>query len=149
MTRIVFLAQLLLVFIMILFMNSQRSCADDGEGKIRQLIKDINKDPDPTHADHTPAAFELINIGRPSIKPCLELMGNEELLTRMRAYRVITQITMRELGFKPGKGWVSEEAEKKWVDLWEKNGALHWKKDKEHNQESIELWKKWIDSGKK
>ena len=46
--------------------------------RIQGLLSRLDENPDPLHADYTPAVWELIEIGEPAIEPTLPYLLSED-----------------------------------------------------------------------
>ena len=113
-------------------------------GKIAELIKRIDDQPDKLHGDYTPAGAQLIDLGEPALAPVLDLMLAEDGATRMRAQRVLEGITMKTYGFVQGKGWMNAIGETRWRDFWLGLGNLDWEASKTARERSVSLWRHWL-----
>jgi len=118
------------------------------ESETQSLIRTINDDADILHSDYTPSVNRLIEIGMPSVDPVLELMLSDDEETRVHAQRVLTDITARQHGFTPGRGW-SVRQQHEWRDFWIQLGALNWNDPIEKRRESVRLWREWLSTQQK
>ena len=122
---------------------------EGGENRVKvqveDLLKRINENPDLLHRDSTPAVKELIRLGLPSLRyGLLELLLSNDPETRLRAERVLTGVTMAEMGFLLGVGWSKPEQEMKWRRLWKSNGAYDWESSPVSRRSSYAKWQQWV-----
>src|SRR5262249_20328998 len=119
----------------------------DGQPKARveDLVKHINENPDFLHGDYTPAVWELIKIGLPSLKyGVLELLLSNNPEERIRAERVLTGVSMEVIGLRLGSGPKDPSLETKWRDLWKANGSYDWSGSAESRGQSVIKWRQWV-----
>jgi hypothetical protein len=112
---------------------------------ILEEIKQIDKDPYRVDFEYTPAVDKLIGFGRRSLRPeLIELLAHENFLTRVHAWRVVEGVTMVEMGFNPGHGWSSADAEKRWVKLWRENGSYNPEMAADARHLAAQKWQDWV-----
>lgn len=114
----------------------------DRPDEVHALLERINADADMLHADHTPAGTRLVEIGEPAILPCLEIMASEDQMTRMRAERVLVEIT-RNLIRKEFPNASKQQLDAKWDQFWMSHGDLDFNSNLEKRAIAIESLKRW------
>jgi hypothetical protein len=72
---------------------------------VDELIAALDDDPDPLHADMTPAVGALGEIGDAAVPALLEPLASESETTRLHAQRALEAIVQRRHGFRAGLGW--------------------------------------------
>jgi hypothetical protein len=113
--------------------------------EIRQLIRDIKKNPDMLHGEETPAFDELVRIGLPCLKyGVLEMLLSEEVDTRYGADCLVWSITSAKYGFVPGRGWKTDDGEKAFREFWASMGAYSYDATIESRKQSYKKWAEWI-----
>lgn len=120
------------------------ACADELDRTIAELVANINEDPDLDNAEFTPAVDRLIDIGRPALPSCCELLLTGDEITRIRARRVIQDITLEMHGFRPGRGWRVGADFEKWDEFWKAMGDLHDKQTLEERIRFVNNIKLWL-----
>jgi hypothetical protein len=113
---------------------------------IKNLVKTINDDPDPLHADVTPSVLQLIEKGLPAVRAVLDLLDAPELLTRKRAQRVLEGVVMRRHGWVAGQGYTDPDGQKKTQDLLADNGNYQAGAAPKARKRTIEKWRRWLES---
>jgi hypothetical protein len=119
---------------------------------LEELVRTINDDPDPLHADHTPSVHKLIELGDPAIPPMLDLMlldGQYDRLTRLHAERVLWGIVMKKYGFVRGRGWSAPDGADRANAFWKSLGNLDWEAPREEREQAVKLWREWLAKGGK
>jgi hypothetical protein len=111
---------------------------------VQQLYARLNDDPDPLHADYTPAVHELIRVGRPAIAQALDLIVSGDWYTRLRAERVLEGVTLVEHGFVFGQGWSRPGGEAEWRRFWARLGNLDFEAPLDKRAASVALWRAWL-----
>jgi hypothetical protein len=112
--------------------------------QIKQLIQDINNNPDKLHNDYTPSVHKLIKIGEPALEQTVKLMLSTSEDTRLRAQRVIEGVTMEMHGFRFGHGWDNDEDRIEWLKLWASLGNLSYDASSELRSKSVGKWMQWL-----
>ncbi|WP_106408398.1 hypothetical protein [Thauera propionica] len=113
--------------------------------RVAELLKRIDEAPDELHVDHTPAANELVTIGRPALPGLLNLMASSKAETRLHAQRVFEGILMAEMGFVPGRGFSTTDGEDRFRALWAAQGSYDWNADEDARERSLAAWRAWLD----
>lgn len=116
------------------------------DNEIPSLVERINSDPDRLHSDYTPSVRRLIELGVPALSAVLDLILERRRETRMRAQRVIEEVSMHLYGFQPGAGWRSDRERESWVKMWKELGDLDWDASEESRRESVRRWRRWLDT---
>ena len=113
---------------------------------IETLVKTINENPDPLHADVTPSVLKLCEKGLPAAKAVLDMLNAAELLTRKRAQRVLEGVVMRRHGWVAGQGYTTAGGEEKTHALLAANGNYQADAAQELRDAAIEKWRRWLVS---
>jgi len=116
---------------------------------IETLVKTIDEDPDPLHADVTPSVLELIERGLPGAKAVVDLLDATEFLTRKRAQRVLEGVIMQRHGWVAGQGYTTPDGQEKTRTLLAANGNYQADAAPEARRASIEKWRRWLESQQK
>lgn len=96
------------------------------------LVRTINDFEDLLHANQTLSTYGLIRIGRPALEAVAPLLKAEDLLTRERAFLVVTRI-------------VSQLPEgKDWEQLWQSLGSYTPEGATAERDRAAEQWSNWI-----
>jgi hypothetical protein len=103
---------------------------------IAALLRSFNEHPDPLHVDVTPAVLQLIDRGLPGALAVLELLNSGEVLTRLRARRVVEGAVMRHFGTDTEKAHA----------VVAKNGYDP-EAPEEQRREAVERWRRWLQGG--
>jgi hypothetical protein len=112
-------------------------------------LKEINRDPYLVNSEYTPAVHRLVDYGRLSLEcGVLELLVDEDYMTRVRAWRVLERIILAEMGYTPGMGWKDRSKESEWGDLCEKNGSYKADLPKNLLKTSYLKWSEWVKKNK-
>jgi len=114
------------------------------------LVEHINDRPYFDHQDWTFAVDALIEVGRPALSGgALELLLNEDGLTREHAENVLYNVVRCEAGWRLGKGWPPEvdshEMDREFKELWVKNGDYKWDAPFDTRKASYLKWRQWLD----
>ncbi|MHA1294060.1 MAG: hypothetical protein ACTSR3_12270 [Candidatus Helarchaeota archaeon] len=113
------------------------------EQKIKDLIKNLDDNPDRLHLDITPAVLELANFGLEVIPYLKESLSSTNEISRLHAQRVLEYIINRHLGFVPGQGWTRSNGEESFREIWKKNGSYDFEAPEQERMKSIRLWMSW------
>lgn len=113
--------------------------------RVAELLKRIDEAPDELHVDLTPAADELVTIGRPALPGLLNLMASSKAETRLHAQRAFEGILMAEMGFVPGRGFSTTDGENRFRALWAGQGSYDWNADEDARERSLAAWRAWLD----
>ena len=111
-----------------------------------QLVKTINDDPDPLHADVTPSVLKLSEEGLAGARAVLDLLDASGLLTRRRAQRVIEGVVMRRHGWVAGQGYTDPDGQQKTQDLLAANGNYQADAVPGERRRAAEKWRRWLES---
>jgi hypothetical protein len=111
--------------------------------EIKKLVAEIDKDPNPSHGDITPATQALPAYGIDIIPYLRAPLSSPELPTRLRAEGALAQTISRHCGWVQGKGWTREGGEAESRALWVKNGSYRADGDEAARAKSIEEWMAW------
>lgn len=104
----------------------------------------LDDNADPLHADMTPAVYALGNLGWVAVPPLLDLMLAERTLTRLHAERALELIVNGSLGFVPGQGFPSAEAEEQVRAIWRDNGDYRHDADEQSRAAAVCRWHDWL-----
>jgi hypothetical protein len=122
-------------------------CCSRKNEKIARLVNKIDENPDLLHADITPAAEDLIDIGPDAIPVVLPLVLSEDPMTRLHASRVLYGVTAKMHGFVVGRGWPSDSREQACRALWASLGDFDWDAPEDRRAASVKRWEQWFRSG--
>lgn len=114
--------------------------------EIRALIDEIDRHPDPLHADRTPAVEALIRRGEGALPAVLPLLDSERGETRMRAQRILAAVTRNIVGGEQPDLPLQRGAMQRWQALWEANGDYDWRASPVDRRESLRLWTAWLEA---
>src|SRR5262249_57349881 len=96
--------------------------------QLDELVRKIDDAQDPLHSDLTPAVYELVKIGEPTIPRMLDLMlldGECDWFTRLHAETVIYRIFLRKYGWNnPGPGWADPKDKEGFDAFWKSMPSL-------------------------
>ena len=120
----------------------------DPNDDIEMLIRRIDDDPDPLHADVTPAVRALGAQGLAAVAPLLDLLASGGDDTRLRAQRALEAIVAARHGFRAGQGFPSRAAEDAMRAEWQANGAYDYAADSHARTVSVAKWRKWLASAR-
>jgi hypothetical protein len=81
------------------------------DDEIAAHIRALDDDADELHADMTPAASALAEIGEPALPALLEPLAAAAELTRLHAQRALEGAIYRRHGFRPGRGFAEPAGE--------------------------------------
>src|SRR5262249_34929519 len=107
---------------------------------------------DPLHSDLTPAVYELVKIGEPTIPRMLDLMlldGECDWFTRLHAETVIYRIFLRKYGWNnPGPGWADPKDKEGFDAFWKSMPSLDHNASFEERERAVKVWREWFASGR-
>lgn len=86
------------------------------QDRIREALARLDDDPDPLHAELTPAVYELTEIGEPALAPTLPHLLEEDPLTRRRANQVVRRVMQRSLNL-PVTSWNPDDR-RRWLEFY-------------------------------
>lgn len=81
------------------------------DDEIAAHIRALDNDADELHADMTPAAGALAEIGEPALPALLEPLAAPAELTRLHAQRALEGVIYRRHGFRSGGGFADPGGE--------------------------------------
>jgi hypothetical protein len=103
---------------------------------------------DELHGDMTPSVDSLGQIGLPAVPALLDRMESAGEITRLHAQRALERIIDVRHGFRPGKGYPSEQASRQAKDEWRANGNYDYAADAAARAEAVAAWRRWLERAK-
>jgi len=116
------------------------------QDKIDYLVETINDNHDPLHSNNTPSIHALSNNGIVGIKAVLPLLESDDVSLRNAAMHVIQRATAKMFGHSYTQGWLNDEGERLWRELWVRNGTYDPEADEVARIESANKWRAWLNS---
>jgi hypothetical protein len=108
---------------------------------LEACIQTFNDAPSFAHLDRTPSSYGLILIGLKGLPRTAELMLSDDEMTRLRAFRVIEEVTSEYWKAKnPEDETQMLEEWKSWLDTI----GLSYTDNLEKRSKSVELLKQWL-----
>ncbi len=104
--------------------------------EIVTLVENINRSPEPLHADFTSEVRALVRSGLPAARAVLPLLLSPDELTRLRAQRVLEGVSRHVAADSWGGDWAL---------LWHENGDYQWRAEAEKRQAAVDRWRVWLD----
>jgi hypothetical protein len=77
---------------------------------LTELVGRLDVDPDPLHADFTPAVWALCEHGLEGANAVLDALESDDAMTRMHASRVLSCAVSRHFDWRPGRGYADGAA---------------------------------------
>jgi HEAT repeat protein len=99
---------------------------------------------DELHLDITPSVQTLGEMGLKVLPSLLDLLMDEDEMTRLHAQRAFDLILARRHGFVPGIGFPSPEAAERMRDEWRANGDYDYSAPARDRAVSVEKWRQWL-----
>jgi hypothetical protein len=112
--------------------------------RIARLLRTLDDDADPLHADFTPSVFGLIQLGLPGAAAVVDTLESPSGSSRMHASRVIEGVLGRCYGFAFGQGFPNRRAEDDWRRVWRANGSYDDQQPPEKSRAAVAKWRAWI-----
>ncbi|MDX1963199.1 MAG: hypothetical protein SFX18_08595 [Pirellulales bacterium] len=118
-------------------------------GRVEQLIMVLDEKYDRLHPEYTPAVNELAKLGRPAIRPLLEVMLSDNEFSRLHANMALLRNIAYLQGLRDDHGWVGDERKNrlKFRKFWDRLGNLNHEAPLEERRAAVEKWHIWLDSG--
>lgn len=113
---------------------------------VAELIAALDEAPDKLHAESTPAANALIDLGIDALPAVIPLLASPDADTQMRAAYVLEMVTMELFGFRPGQGWEDFAHEIRWRDFW--TAMMVGTPDEAGEPDAASMvahWQSWLD----
>ena len=111
---------------------------------IQALVDEIDRHPDPLHADRTPAVEALIRRGASALPAVLPLLESDRPETRMRAQRILAAVTRDIMDAEHRDRPLERGAMQHWQALWEENGDYDWRASASDRREALRRWREWL-----
>jgi HEAT repeats len=105
-------------------------------------IKTLNDAADELHVEMTPSVRALGAMGVKVVPPLLELLKQDDELTRLRGQRALELFLGQRHGFQEGHGFPSDAAAKSMRAEWQANGDYDYRADANSRSASVELWRR-------
>jgi len=107
-------------------------------------LQTLNDAGDELHLDITPSVQTLGDMGLKAVPSLLELLTNEDVMTRLHAQRAFELILARLHGVVPGRGYPSLEAEERMRSEWSANGNYDYSAPPSDRAVAVEKWRQWL-----
>jgi hypothetical protein len=114
------------------------------DANVAALVRTIDDDPDPLHADFTPAVQALVKKGWPGARAVVHLLDAPEHLTRLRAQRVIEGVVKYHHGWRPGVGYADPSGQDKTLAVLAQNGSYRADAPEGERRASMEKWRGYL-----
>lgn len=113
-------------------------------GEIPRLVRTLDDDANPLHADITPSVRRLMELGVPAAVAVLDLLEAPDPVTRLHAQRVIEGVVMYRNGWVPNRGYASLDAEQETRRLLQANGGYRYDAPPEERAAAVRKWRAWL-----
>lgn len=113
---------------------------------VAACLQTINDGGDELHSDITPSVQALGQMGLRAVPPVLNLLTNENEVTRLHAQRALELILENRHGFVTGNGFPSREAEEAVRREWRANGDYNYAASTEKRAAAAAKWRLWLES---
>jgi HEAT repeat protein len=111
---------------------------------IEAALRTLNDAVDELHLDITPSVQTLGGMGLKVVPSLLDLLMDEDEMTRQHAQRALELILARLHGVVPGRGYPSLEAEGQMRSEWRSNGNYDYSAPASDRAASVEKWHEWL-----
>lgn len=111
-------------------------------------LRTLNDGADELHLDMTPSVQSLGGMGLKVVPSLLDLLLEEDEMTRLHAQRALELILSRRQGFVAGKGFPSSAAEAEMRSEWAANGNYDYSNDTDSRAASVAKWHLWLAEAK-
>ena len=111
-------------------------------------LKTLNDAPDLTHLDMTPAVESLSEMGLEAVPPLLDLLMDDDEMTRLHAQRALEGIVYRRHGFQSGRGFPTPADEQDVRNEWQSNGSYDYAAPVAARAAAVEKWRTWLEEQK-
>jgi HEAT repeat protein len=112
-------------------------------------LKTLNDAPDMAHLDMTPAVESLSEMGLDAVSPLLDLLMDDDEMTRLHAQRALEGIVNRMHGFQSGRGFPTPAAEQEMRNEWQSNGSYDYAAPVAARAAAVEKWRTWLEEKNK
>jgi len=113
-------------------------------GALDACLRTLNDGSDPMHTDMTASVQSLGEMGLRAVPPLLDLLTNDDEMTRLHAQRALELILGRRHGFMPGKGFPSQHAADACREEWRANGNYDYSAAADAREQSAAKWRQWL-----
>ena len=111
-------------------------------------LQTLNDAPDLAHLDMTPAVESLSEMGLEAVPPLLDLLLDDDEMTRLHAQRALEGIVNRRHGFQSSRGFPTPAAEQEVRDEWQSNGSYDYAAPFTARAAAVEKWRTWLEEKK-
>lgn len=127
--------------------HAQSAVATPMPPSLGELVAHLDDDPDPLHADYTPAVWALADRGFEAAVAVLPLLDAPEAMTRLHASRVLEGVLARHFGWRAGQGYpTGSDGEARFRRLWSDNGSYAYDAPAAERQRAIARWRTWLEA---
>jgi hypothetical protein len=119
--------------------------ADHGQ-RIRELVAELDANPDPAHFDVTPAAIELSRLGVDIVPALEQALLADDRGTRMHAQTALAFMLRARLRGDPFASCPSHVVARlpyTHQQIWAQNGGYHWDAEPAVRARSVRRWLAW------
>jgi HEAT repeat protein len=109
------------------------------------LARTLNDAPDQLHWDMTPAVYSLGQMGLRALPELLDLLMDDDELTRLRAQRALERINDQLHESQPGHESSGGKPEDPATVRWRTNGNYDYAADVASRAAAVEKWREWIE----
>ena len=116
---------------------------------LNACLQTINDGADELHLDITPAVAALANMGLVAVPSLLNLLLDDDEMTRLHTQRALEILINQRHGFIPGQGFPAPEAEQAACNEWQANGNYDYSTDEASRKAAVNKWKEWLKSARR
>ena len=111
---------------------------------MQACLHTLNDAADELHLDRTPSVDALGRMGLESVPFLLDLLMNEEEMTRLHSHRALELVVMRCHGFRSGQGFPTADAEEQARAAWQDNGNYDYAADETIRAAAVTRLRVWF-----
>jgi HEAT repeat protein len=115
---------------------------------IAALLRTLNDAADELHLDRTPSVEALGESGPKTMPLLVDLLMDENEMTRLHSQRALELIVSGRYGFRPGRGFPSSEAAEKMRTQWQNNGDYDYAANAQRRMKAVAKWRRWLADAK-
>ncbi len=109
-------------------------------------LETLNDAADEMHLDRTPSVASLGGMGLDAVPPLLDLLMDEDEMTRLHSQRALELIVMRRYGFRPGQGFPTREAEEQARAAWRDHGNYDYAANAATRADAVSHLREWFST---